>query len=193
MARPLVAVKNLGRMSYKPAIAIMKAAEKEKLAFSKGFTHKEPMDTLFIVEHNPVYTIGTRTTEYLGPNNTTNESDNEGIDVRLKKLGAEFCVADRGGLITFHGPGQLVCYPVLNLKQYNPSARWYINKLEEVLINTCAEFAVEVGRTADIGVWIEERKIAAIGTSLHLKSSLAGRKLTKTFGARLNLNKFRLL
>ena len=163
MARPVVAVRNLGRMSYKPAIAIMKAAEKEKLAFAKGCTHNEPMDTLFIVEHNPVYTIGTRTKEYLGPD-TANKSDNEGIDVRLKKLGAEFCVTDRGGLITFHGPGQLVCYPVLNLKQYMPSARWYINKLEEILINTCAEFAVEVGRTADIGVWIEDRKIAAIGT-----------------------------
>ena len=184
MARPLVAVKNLGRMSYKPAIAIMKAAEKEKLAFAKGCTDKEPTDSLFIVEHHPVYTIGTRTAEYLGPD-TRNENDHERIDVRLKKLGAEFCVTDRGGLITFHGPGQLVCYPVLNLKQYKPSAHWYINKLEEVLINTCAEFAVEVGRTADIGVWIEDRKIAAIGIRPHFKSSQL-LKFDKTFRGSFN-------
>ena len=141
----------------------MKEIVTKKLASIALNTHDEPRDTLLIVEHSPVYTIGTRSNVYLGPS----EGEIDRIDTRLKRLGAEFCVTNRGGLITFHGPGQLVCYPVLNLRHYKPSVKWYINKLEEVIIETCKEFNVTVGRTKDIGVWIDDRKIAAIGN--HLK------------------------
>eukprot|EP00795_Rhopilema_esculentum_P007996 gene7996-13904_t len=158
-ASRFVTVKNLGRMRYGPAIAKMKETCEQKVAYRKRVSCSEPMDIIYIVEHPPVYTIGTRTQLYLGPSTT----DFERTDEKLKKLGAEFYKTNRGGLITFHGPGQLVCYPVLNLRNFKPSARWYINRLEQVVIDTCADFKINVGRTADIGVWTEDRKIAAIG------------------------------
>ena len=164
MASPRVlAVKNLGRMAYKPAIKTMKDYEKRKLDFTKEKICEQPIDTLFLVEHNPVYTIGNRMADYLGQSNNSGTDQPESTEQRLRALGAEFHVSNRGGLITYHGPGQLVCYPVINLKNYTASVRWYINSLEDVIINSCAEFGVKVGRTNDIGVWIENRKIAAIG------------------------------
>lgn len=159
MADKLVAVRNLGRMSYGTAVRIMTDMAKKKLLSSTNKNKIEAPDTLLMVEHNPVYTIGTRSSVYLGQNS----SNDEKIDQRLKRLGAEFYVTNRGGLITFHGPGQLVCYPILNLRHYKPSVRWYINLLEQVVIETCKEFSISVGRTEDIGVWIGDRKIAAIG------------------------------
>lgn len=58
---------------------------------------------------------------------------------RLKNLGAEFKKTNRGGLITFHNPGQLIAYPIINLKHYKTSVKWYVNSLEETVIRLCAE------------------------------------------------------
>lgn len=66
------------------------------------------------------------------------ETPNEEI-TRLKQLGAEFKKTNRGGLITFHGPGQLVAYPIINLKHFKTSVKWYVNSLEETVINLCSE------------------------------------------------------
>ena len=151
--RNVVAIQNLGRIFYKPALLAMQRILNEKLQFLKSPSGTEPLDTLLVLEHFPVYTIGTRTAEYI----KTNEEE------RLKHLHAEFHVTNRGGLITFHGPGQLVCYPVLNLRRYRTSLRQYVNKLEEVVIRTCADFCLNAERTKDIGVWINDSKIAAIG------------------------------
>lgn len=63
--------------------------------------------------------------------------------MRLRNLGAEFRKTNRGGLITFHGPGQLVAYPVINLKHFKTSVRWYVNRLEETVINVCNELGKE--------------------------------------------------
>jgi len=104
-------------------------------------------------KHHPVYTVGIRTKDYM---------DTEVIN-RLKELDAEYQYTDRGGLITFHGPGQLVCYPVLNLKNYGWTLRCYIHKLEQVVMDTCQQFGVETHRTDDVGIWIGNEKIAAIG------------------------------
>lgn len=164
MAEKIVAVRNLGRMSYGQASKIMADIAKQKLLGFKGKSCNKLQDTLLIVEHNPVFTVGTRSNVYLGHSRDKNDQ----IDKRLKELGAEFCVTNRGGLITYHGPGQLVCYPVLNLRHFKPSVRWYINSLEQVIIETCKEFNINVGRTKDIGVWIEDRKIAAIGKDIFM-------------------------
>lgn len=104
-----------------------------------------------ICEHNPVYTIGIR------------DSIKKDEIEKLKNLGAEFYATKRGGLITFHGPGQLVCYPILNLTDFRKSIRWYVAKLEETLISTCRLYGVKAKVTCDTGVWVEDRKIAAIG------------------------------
>lgn len=84
-------------------------------------------------------------------------------EYRLKNLGAEFHRTNRGGLITFHGPGQLVVYPVLNLNHFRPSMKWYIATLEQTIINTCRRFGIQAQTTTDTGVWVEDRKIASIG------------------------------
>lgn len=127
--------------------------------------------TILIVEHAPgktwndiahdnlyssvwctVYTTGIR---------TSNDVESEGK--KLKALGAEFYRTNRGGLTTFHGPGQLVVYPVLNLKNFNKSMKWYICKLEETIIQLCKSFGVEAGQSSNTGVWVKNEKLCAIG------------------------------
>jgi lipoate-protein ligase B len=69
--------------------------------------------------------------------------------------------------VTWHGPGQIVGYPVLNLNNYTPSVRWYVHALEDVLVRTLSSFGLESHTTSDVGVWIDgQRKIAAIGIAV---------------------------
>ena len=101
--KPLVRLWNLGRMRYLPALRLQESIVKRlKKESSTCEENKENM--LLIVEHEPAYTTGIRTKDY-----TAEEEE------RLKALGADFVRTNRGGLITFHGPGQLVAYPMLNL------------------------------------------------------------------------------
>ena len=115
--------------------------------------------TLLLVEHLPVYTLG-----------KSGKSENLLISkAALEALGARFFHIDRGGDITFHGPGQLVGYPILDLEKIGIGLRDYINALEEAVIRTVAHYGIVAGRIAGAsGVWIEEegrspRKICAIG------------------------------
>ena len=148
-----VILQNLGLQSHAAVMKIMNTIKAEKKSFLRKEIMDEPADQLLICEHKPVYTVGIRKKDYL---------DLKVIE-KLKSLDAEFCYTDRGGLITFHGPGQLVCYPVLNLEHYTPSVRWYICQLEEVLIKTCNEFGIEGVRTENVGIWVGDNKIAAVG------------------------------
>jgi lipoate-protein ligase B len=112
--------------------------------------------TLLLLEHKPCYTVGRR----LGPQNCKNEEE------RLSKLGAEFIYSKRGGEITFHGPGQLVGYPIMNLKglEEHYGVRKYIDCIQDILIETCLDFNVKTMVTKDTGVWVnDQKKIAAIG------------------------------
>ncbi|TCJ16069.1 lipoyl(octanoyl) transferase LipB [Rubrobacter taiwanensis] len=110
-------------------------------------------DTLLLLEHPPVYTLG----------RSARDASNLGAgEEYLRSLGAEVFWIDRGGDVTFHGPGQLVGYPIIRLK-YREAHR-YLRDLEEVVIRTVGEFGLEGRRHPDYtGVWIEDRKIAAIG------------------------------
>jgi len=75
--------------------------------------------------------------------------------------------AHRGGQVTYHGPGQLVAYPVVDLRAFRPDVRWYLDMLEGVLIAALAALGVAAGRRAGLrGVWVGERKIASIGIAL---------------------------
>jgi len=118
-------------------------------------------NVLILLEHTPVYTTGIRTKDY-----SAAEED------YLLSLGADFVRTNRGGLITFHGPAQLVAYPILNLKNFVPQAnrrkaglgmRWYINTLEEVVIKVCSELGLEGTRSPHTGVWVGENKVCAMG------------------------------
>ena len=114
---------------------------------------------LLTVEHPPVYTLG-----------KSGKAQNLLVGEEfLRAKGAEYYHIDRGGDITFHGPGQLVCYPILDLERLGIGLRAYIDALEESVIRTVAEYGIRAGRIAGAsGVWIVEegaapRKICAIG------------------------------
>lgn len=141
--------KNLGKINYIDGLLAMK--EIANLQFKAMKMNYQPPNTLLLCEHFPVYTTGIR------------DKKSEEDVKHLRKLGAEFHYTNRGGLITFHGPGQLMCYPVLNLKCFTMSVRCYNQMLEEVAIRTCNRFGVTARRTVDPGVWIDNSKIAAIG------------------------------
>lgn len=114
---------------------------------------------LIICEHPHVYTLG-----------KSGKEQNMLIgEERLKQIGASLYHIDRGGDITYHGPGQIVSYPIFNLEDYNLGLKEYIHKLEEAVINVCAHYGIEAGRLdGATGVWLDSetpsaRKICAIG------------------------------
>nr|CAD7395178.1 unnamed protein product [Timema poppensis] len=115
-------------------------------------TPHETEDILILVEHNPVYTVGIRAKEY--------SADYEN---NLKQTGAEFYRTNRGGLVTFHGPGQLVAYPILNLKHFNPNVRWYVSQIEKTIIRTCGRLGLAAETSPLTGVWVGDKKICALG------------------------------
>ncbi len=122
----------------------------------------EVPDTLLLLEHPPVYTTGRR-----GP----------GANLRLPEstLGAPLIETDRGGDITFHGPGQLVVYPIIDLRAAGMSVVSYVRALEETIIRTLRAYGIE-GQTecGMTGVWVGETKIAAIGVRVGKPAGAAG-------------------
>ncbi len=112
---------------------------------------------LLLLEHPHVYTLGRR----------GHQSDVLATPKRLAELGAEVHRTDRGGEATYHGPGQLVGYPIFNLRRWGGGPLRYVRGLERVLIETLAEFGI-VGESEDrpTGVWIGDAKIAAIGVKI---------------------------
>ncbi len=111
-------------------------------------------DTLLLLEHPPVYTLG---------RNARRENILFSPE-RLRRLGAEVFETDRGGDVTYHGPGQLVGYPILDLTRHKRDLAWYMRSLEEVFIRVAAEFGIQAGRTAGArGVWVGNDKLVAMG------------------------------
>jgi len=154
MSKLIVSVLNLGVTKYTTALRVQNKLV-EQIQKNAG------NDTLVIVQHPPVYTTGMRTKEY---------SVEE--EKRLLSLGADFVRTNRGGLITFHGPGQLVVYPILNLRNFAPEAatrksllgmKWYINTLEQMVIDLCQDYDVKANRSPHTGVWVGNNKICAMG------------------------------
>ena len=117
------------------------------------------VNRLILVEHLPVYTLG----------KSGKEKNMLLSEEQLKRVGATLFHIDRGGDITYHGPGQLVCYPILNLEEFHLGLKEYISRLEEAVIRVCASYGIEAKRvTGATGVWLDvdtpnERKICAIG------------------------------
>lgn len=115
-------------------------------------------DYLITVTHQPVYTLG----RHADPSNVLRRE-------WLVARGAEVVEIDRGGDVTFHGPGQFVVYPIIDLQSRGMGIKTYVNLLEEAVIRTVGEYGIEAGRIdGATGVWIgcgtpEERKICAIG------------------------------
>lgn len=148
---------DVGRMAYGECWELQQRLFDHAIATkAKG---DKPTQRMLLVEHPPVYTLG----------KSGHESNLLVAETFLKSIGAEFFHIDRGGDITFHGPGQIVGYPILDLEQLGIGLKSYIRAIEEAVIETMAEWGIGC-RTVEgaAGVWIVERgrpmrKICAIG------------------------------
>ncbi len=136
----------LGRQSYGPVLELQRQLHQMRLDNKIG-------DVVLLVEHDPVYTFG----KNADPANL----------LPGYPADAEVVLTDRGGEITYHGPGQLVGYPIIDLKAHRPSISWYMRTLEAIMIELLSGYGIEAGRKAGLtGVWVGEQKIAALGVRL---------------------------
>jgi lipoyl(octanoyl) transferase len=141
----------LGRVEYEDGLALMRLAADAVRAEAPPAT-----DFLFLLEHPPVLTLG----RSAGPRNIV------AAPAWLERQGFEIHETDRGGDVTYHGPGQIVGYPVLDLAD-RPDVRRYVGALEEAMIRTCADYGLEAGRHAEHrGCWVGRKKIGAVGVHL---------------------------
>jgi len=146
-----IEVVRLGRIRYADAMALMEARAEARLA-------KTAPDTLFLLEHDAVLTLGRRadTTHILAAPD------------ELAARGIEQFETGRGGDVTYHGPGQIVAYPVLDLRPDRQDVRRYVGDLEETMIRAVARFGITAGRVDKLnGTWVGgERKIGAVGVRI---------------------------
>jgi lipoyl(octanoyl) transferase len=143
-------VRELGRVDYPTAFQLQQRLVTER---KQGLIS----DQLLLLEHPHVITLG---------RNGRMENLLAGDQV-LSRAGIRFFPTDRGGDITYHGPGQLVGYPILDLRDWKRDIGAYVRGLEQVLIDTLADFGISAGRIPKLtGVWVGERKIAAIGVHI---------------------------
>lgn len=127
-------------------------------------------DVLILLEHPPVFTAGKRSK----PGHLLFDEES------LTRMGAELHFVDRGGSFTFHGPGQLVGYPIVDLGG-EPDVIEYLRMTEEVIIRACADLGAEVGRADGLtGVWADDRKVCAIGVRVQRDVTLHGFALNCT-------------
>ena len=152
---------DLGHQVYQPVwelqTAIQQRLVKQKRARRNQTLYKpgtEDNDILLFVEHPHVYTLGKS-----GESTHLLKSLAE-----LSDLDAEYIKIDRGGDITYHGPGQIVGYPILDLDRHFTDIHKYLRYLEEIIIRTCADFNIEAGHINGLtGVWVGDEKICAMG------------------------------
>jgi len=105
----------------------------------------------------------------------------------LRQMGVEFHTSDRGGDITYHGPGQIVGYPILNLAAIRRDVAWYVRQLEEAMIRATAEFGIVAGRKAGMtGVWVDDFAGPANGTANHEAAHYAGAEKLAAIGVHLS-------
>jgi lipoate-protein ligase B len=141
-------VLNLGARSYAEVLAFQRDAAARRIS------GEIDQDLLILVEHPPVVTLGRKKADNKLP--VTEDF--------LRSRGIELFEVERGGGVTFHGPGQLVGYPIFDLQRHKLDLHWYLRQVEEALIRTLATYEVPGERSAGFtGVWTGGRKIASIG------------------------------
>ena len=134
---------DLGQKGYREVWELQERLLEKVKAEKAG--NKIPENHLLFVEHDPVYTLG----------KSGNEANMLISAIQLRAKHAEFIKVDRGGDITFHGPGQLVVYPVIDLESFGLGVKDYVDRLEEVVIRTIASFGIQGFRLAGAtGVWL---------------------------------------
>jgi lipoyl(octanoyl) transferase len=145
---PELWVQQLGLMSYGHALEIQRHAAAARIS------GEIPEDLLLLVEHPPVVTLG----------RSAKEQHLLASPALLAARGVELFEVERGGDVTFHGPGQLVGYPIIDLKRHRKDLHWYLRQIEEALIQALAAYSIPGTRSEGLtGVWTQGRKIASIG------------------------------
>lgn len=163
------------------------AAHLQESLVSRFLAHKAnpsttsaPPPAILTFQFHPVYTCGRREANSLSDSQIAYLRHRKGEDSKDADL-ADFAYAARGGQTTFHGPGQLIAYPILDLRQHGLTSRCYVHKLEESVIATCARYGVSGFRTDNPGVWTsEDEKICAVGVHLRRYISSHGIGLNVT-------------
>jgi lipoyl(octanoyl) transferase len=141
-----ILIQDLGFKKYKSVLSLQKKLQKQRIAGNIK-------DTLILVEHEPVYTLG--------------KNSNRDHLLQSRDKSVEVYNTERGGEVTFHGPGQLVGYPILDLRNYKKSVSWYMRTLEELTIRVLKEFDIKGSRIKGLtGVWVDNKKIAAQGVRI---------------------------
>jgi len=137
---------DLGFLDYKNSWNYQKELQKKVLI-------GDCSDSIIFVEHDSVYTFG--------------KNSNKSNLLLSKDSKIKIYETERGGEITYHGPGQIVCYPILNLKNFKQSVAWYMRALEEVIIETLKLFNIKATRKDGLtGVWVKDEKIGAQGVRM---------------------------
>lgn len=138
----------LGRVAYEEALELQRHAARDRISGAL------PQDVLLLVEHPPVVTLG----------RASKGKHLIASPEFLRSKGVELFEVERGGDVTFHGPGQLVGYPIIDLKRHRLDLHWYLRKIEEALISTLADYDIVAERNPSFtGVWTKGKKIASIG------------------------------
>lgn len=139
-----------GRVDYAAALQLQKrlVAERQRNVIT---------DQLILLEHPHTITLG---------RNAKQQNVLAGDDV-LERTGIGLFETDRGGDVTYHGPGQLVGYPIIDLREWKRDVGAYVRAIEQVMIDTLSDFSIDAGRVTGLtGVWVDGRKIAAIGVHI---------------------------
>jgi lipoyl(octanoyl) transferase len=145
-------LKDLGRRPYAEVLEFQRELCRQRVSGSLQ------QDVLLLVEHEPVVTLGRSTRPASVPSAGT----------ELERRGVGVFEVERGGDATYHGPGQLVGYPIVDLSQHRQDLHWYLRRLEDVLIQALGNLGIEADRNPGLtGVWTAGRKIASIG--IHVK------------------------
>ena len=147
-----LAVRRLGTVAYGDALALQQSLVEERRA-------GHIPDTLLVLEHPPVITIGVKRAD--------GRAHVLATPGRLAELGVEVVETGRGGDVTYHGPGQLVAYPIVDLRPDRQDVHRYVRDLETVMIQICGSYGIIAGRvTGYSGAWVGDRKIGAIGVRI---------------------------
>jgi lipoyl(octanoyl) transferase len=147
--RPLI-VRRLGRVPYAEGLDIQARLVADRQA-------ERTPDVLLLLEHDPVFTLGRNA-----------QAANVRLPVEaLRARGFDVFEAGRGGDVTYHGPGQIVGYPIVDLSPDRRDVHRYVRDLEQVMIATCADYGIEAGRIPGLtGCWVGDDKIGAIGVRI---------------------------
>jgi lipoate-protein ligase B len=139
---------DLGRRAYGEVLELQRAAARARI------TGDLEQDVLLLVEHPPVITLG----------RSSKDAHLLANPEQLAARGVELFEVERGGDVTYHGPGQLVGYPIIDLKRHKQDLHWYLRQVEELLIRALGDLAIPAERVSKYtGVWTRDRKIASIG------------------------------